>query len=73
MSNFRGVAKYFHCFPNSNRTFCDPNQTSHYAICDLDLHCLPMLHEMDAKRLRVKQCLNAYDKQFYANCQLQNS
>ena len=40
MSNFRGVG-YFSFFPNVIANSEDPDQTPHYAVSDLDLHCLP--------------------------------
>ena len=48
----------FSILSNFNRTFCikanseDPDQTPHYAVSDLDLHCLPMSHKKDS-RLRI--------------------
>ena len=36
-------------FSNSNRTFC-----KHSAVSDLDLHCLPMSHEKEARLKWVK-------------------
>ena len=34
---------------NFTITIEDPDQTPHYAVSDLDLHCLPMSHEKDAR------------------------
>ena len=31
----------------------DPDQTTHYVVSDLDLHCLPMSHKKDARLLCV--------------------
>ena len=50
--------------PNSNVTLKanieDPDQTSHYAMADLDLHCLPMSHKKDA-RLKWVKCFLKLD------------
>ena len=39
----------FHLFPNFKANSEDPDQTPHYGVSDLDLHCLPMSHKKDAR------------------------
>ena len=49
ISVLRNVEWYFF-----ERTFCDPDRTSRFAASDLVLHCLPMTHKKDSRRIWVK-------------------
>ena len=64
--NFRGVSLYFFqillelfniLLANSE----DPDQTPHYAVSDMGLHCLPMSHKKDARHIWVKCMKNLFE------------
>ena len=49
-----GVGQYFSFFSNLYANSEDPDQTPHYAVSDLGLHCLPLSHKKDIGLIWVK-------------------
>ena len=48
-------------FYSYSKQFKNPDQTSHFELYDLGLHCLPMPHKQDVRLIRVKLKINSHN------------
>ena len=52
--HFKGCWVVFFIFIILKANSGDPDQTPHYVVSDLGLHCLPMSHKKDARLIWIK-------------------